>query len=186
MTTGMKPSHRYLRIVWAWGLLSILCLQRVIGLIGSEFNITHYVVEDVRQMSHVGKMISERIGSATGVYTKIDVLHESSEDAIHETGYSAPMVMTAEIDGEKVEYVFAKATQLTIEYINLNDILPVQDEKKAPSPKPTKSKILSDFQLTDQLVMNDLDLSSRLRTFSTEDLHKSPFLPISVPPPETV
>ena len=109
----MGLSSQQLRTTGALLLLSMLCLQRVIGVLGIEVS---YVVDHSTQMSFTERMIAANHGTITGVHSNIKVLTPNDRRSIAAKGYAAPLVCAAEIDGEVIEYTFAKTSQVTIEY----------------------------------------------------------------------
>lgn len=176
----MKDSLHKKRFYFAWFLLLALCLQRIIGLVGSEIV---YAIEVERNMNKVEEAIAEKIKNETGFDLFIANKDKNQMEQLENLGYSAPFIFSENIDSQLYYY--------TVDISNVTTFSFSKVDGKNPDPtipfdinRSFKDRLFSDFYFSEPNLL--IKKNPFFNIDGTAYLHswKDPFISILSPPPK--
>lgn len=109
----LRASIHSRRRIFAWLLLLVLCLQRILGLV--ERQLVH-TIEVEAGMNTTEKIIAEKIKDKTGLEAHISIQNEQQLDLLQTQGYTAPFIFSEELDGKTCYYTIDYASTDLIRY----------------------------------------------------------------------
>ncbi|MCB0629275.1 MAG: hypothetical protein R2824_26290 [Saprospiraceae bacterium] len=175
------PTERKGRI-FAWVLLLILCLQRVLGLVSSELV---YTVEVISGMSDIETTIAQKLQQETGTEVQIKIRDRNEVENLQILGYSAPFVFSEDVDGTIWYYTVENKPSDVIRY-TYNEA-----GSNAPANLPdtnrfSKEDVLTKFfWWTPRLPSHSL-VAADVSGQTVPQFRDDPFIAVRYPPPRSV
>ena len=176
----MKNRSDKKRFYFACLLLLAFCLQRIIGIVGSEIV---YAIEVESRMNAVEQTIAEKFKKETGVEIQIKLEDDDQMDWLLNLGYSAPFIFSDKIDDQIHYFTIEKFPDRIVTYAyHATD----QPDQQVPvdNPRNFKDRLFSDFYFWESglsfkkfsMIKPGLGLFPLFR--------KNPFIAIPSPPPK--
>lgn len=105
-------SHRKEQL-FAWLLLSVLCLQRILGLVGHDLV---YMVEEASGMTELEMVVSEKVKRETGADVQVRIQKQDQLELLQMLGYSAPFIFSKEIGDTTLYYTLEYTSPRVIQH----------------------------------------------------------------------
>lgn len=168
------------RCIYAWFLLLTICVQRVVGYIGTEIS---YTIEVKIEMNELEEAIADKILDQSGQDLEVQVLDEEQTDFLQGLGYGAPFILTDTIDNKECSYTIAYPPRTILVDCDTNSDQS-EDEQPFNTSKSFNDKLYSPFFFW---VVKLNDLSWEVLIINPHTLNRSllnPFIPVLSPPPK--
>ncbi len=172
-----RPQKR--SIYFAWLLLLTLCLQRIIGYVGSEYA---YAVEVDTFMDRQEQMIADRLRSETGAETQVDIVDEQRIAYLHSLGYVTPFLFSEEVDESSVVYTVDQASKKEITYCY--DAPDEQPTDPLPQNRTFNNQWFPDFCFGEAYSFTPAERTQNLRISTLLSIPEQSFMAIPSPPPK--
>ncbi|MCB0533526.1 MAG: hypothetical protein H6574_16215 [Lewinellaceae bacterium] len=160
----MKTPSSIFRLLLAWFLLLVVCFQHLAGRL---YVCQVYSVEIESRMTPHEQAIATMLKAKTGIDIQVTLLGEDQPRYVCRTGYSAPVIVAKEIDGET--YCYAIGQRPTCTYWVNNQ----QATEGIPCDESILVQLFSDFFFDTSGFLFATPLSKR---------HASGFLPLNCMP----
>jgi hypothetical protein len=179
---GKRPSPvppRRKERIFAWALLLLLCVQRILGLVSNELV---YSIEVMSDMNDVESLIAERLERETGTDVEVRVRDREEVESLQILGYSAPFVFSEEVDGDLWYYTIENKLPQLIEYTYK------ETRSSAPANLPdsnrlSKEEVLTKFFCWESVFTVHHPTTVNISGSTVPQLLDDPFLSIPSPPP---